>query len=58
MQIDIIELAVLLYLTGGLDNPFAGSGQTNIFPLPTQLTSTTPWFFAIARSMSSVMSRG
>lgn len=28
---------------GGLDNPFLGSGQTNIFPLPTTLTSTTPF---------------
>jgi len=28
---------------GGLDNPFLGSGQTNIFPLPSTLTSTTPF---------------
>ncbi|HUK37068.1 MAG TPA: TonB-dependent receptor, partial [Vicinamibacterales bacterium] len=28
---------------GGLDNPFLGSGQTNIFPLPTTLTATTPF---------------
>ena len=28
---------------GGLDNPFLGSGQTNIFPLPTTLTSTSPF---------------
>jgi hypothetical protein len=28
---------------GGLDNPFGGSGQTNIFPLPDTLTSTTPF---------------
>jgi hypothetical protein len=28
---------------GGLDNPFLGSGQSNIFPLPDTLTSTTPF---------------
>jgi carboxypeptidase family protein len=28
---------------GGLDNPFLGSGQNNIFPLPDTLTSTTPF---------------
>ena len=28
---------------GGLDNPFAGSGQTNIFPLPTTLDANTPF---------------
>ena len=28
---------------GGLDNPFLGSGQTNIFPLPATLTSNAPF---------------
>src|SRR5215475_1801380 len=28
---------------GGLDNPFLGSGQTNIFPLPTTLSANTPF---------------
>jgi hypothetical protein len=28
---------------GGLDNPFLGSGQTNIFPLPAELTPNTPF---------------
>jgi hypothetical protein len=28
---------------GGLDNPFLGSGQNNIFPLPDTLNSTTPF---------------
>jgi hypothetical protein len=28
---------------GGLDNPFTGSGQANIFPLPTTLNANTPF---------------
>ncbi len=43
---------------GGLDNPFAGSGQTNIFPLPTTLTATTPFsvngpYLSLSNNMQS-----